>query len=396
MMKLGAVASTLHALLKFETQGGIAFVRGERFQTHVCGQVSRKRDHPEEESDTKGIERIIVNDAYPEQPLQIAANLSKMLKEMLHELLCHDKDIFACGPTDMTGIPFFGRIHPRTFPVWQKKRVIAKERSEAITTEVSKLVEARILKAVFFPKWVSNPVMVKKSDGTWRMCIDFTSLNKAYPKDSYPLPKIDQKIESLEGFRLKCFLDAYKGYHQVRMANQLGRNIEIYVSDMVIKSKNENNLISNIAETFDTLHKANMKLNPKKCTFVVETGKFLGYMITNEGIQTNPEKIQSIINMTSPRTLREVQSLNGKLAALGRFLAKSAERSLPFFKTLKGCLNKKDFQWSVEAEAAFLELKSHIQSLLALTIPRPGETLVLYLAAATEAGQKSTTLVLRR
>ncbi|GJW85845.1 reverse transcriptase domain-containing protein [Tanacetum coccineum] len=126
-------------------------------------------------------------------------------------------------------------------------------------------------------------------------------------------------------------------------ANQLGRNIKIYVDDMVIKSKNKSNLISDIAKNFDTLRKANMKLNPRKCTFGVEAGQFLGYMITNEGIQANPEKVQAIINIASLRTLREVQALNGKLAALGHFLAKSAERSLTFFKTLKGCLNKKDF-----------------------------------------------------
>ena len=167
--------------------------------------------------------------------------------------------------------------------------------------------------------------MVKKSYGTWRMCIDFTNLNKACPKDSYPLPEIERKIESLEGFKLKCFLDAYKGYHQIRMAkedeektsfhteqgtfcyvkmsfglknvgatyqrlmdnvfsDQPGRNIEVYVDDMVIKSKNENYLISDIAETFNTLNKANMKLNPKKYTFWVETGQFLGYVITNKGI----------------------------------------------------------------------------------------------------------------
>lgn len=168
-------------------------------------------------------------------------------------------------------------------------------------------------------------------------------------------------------------------------AGQLGRNIEIYVDDMVIKSRSEGHLISDIVETFDTLRKANMKLNPNKCTFGVKAGQFLGYMITTEGIQANPEKVQAIINMASPRTLQEVQALNGKLAALGRFLAKSAERSFAFFKTLKGCLNKKDFQWSAEAEAAFQELKIHLQSLPALTIPRPEETLVLYLAAATEA-----------
>nr|GEV12783.1 reverse transcriptase domain-containing protein [Tanacetum cinerariifolium] len=184
---------------------------------------------------------------------------------------------------------------------------MAKERSEAITTEVSKLVKARILKAVFFPKWVSNPVMVKKTDGTWRMCIDFTSLNKACPKDSYPFPEIDQQVESLEGFKMKCFLDAYKGYHQIRMAreeaektsfhtehdtfcyekmpfglknngatyqrlmdnmftSQLGQNIEVYVDDMVIKRNNEGSLIIKITKTFDTLKKANMKLNSKKST----------------------------------------------------------------------------------------------------------------------------------
>ncbi|GKB78110.1 reverse transcriptase domain-containing protein [Tanacetum coccineum] len=208
------------------------------------------------------------------------------------------------------------------------------------------------------------------------MCIDFTNLNKACLKDSYPLPEIDQKIESLEGFKLTCFLDEYKGYHQICMAKEdeektsfhteqgtfcyekmsfglkndgatyqrlmdnvfasrLGRNIEIYVDGMVIKRKNEGNLISDIAKTFDTLRKANMKLNLKKFTFEVEVGQFLGYMITNEGIQANLEKVQAIINMASPRTLREVQALNGKLATLGSFLAKSVERSLAFFKTLK-------------------------------------------------------------
>ncbi|GJT57569.1 reverse transcriptase domain-containing protein [Tanacetum coccineum] len=152
--------------------------------------------------------------------------------------------------------------------------------------------------------------MVRKADGTCRMCINFTSLNKACPNDSYPLPDMDQKIESLEGFKLKCFLDVYKGNHQIRMAregeektsfhtkqgtfcyekmpfelknaratyqklmdnmftSQLGINIEIYVDDMVIKSRNEENLIADIAETFDTLRKANMKLNLKKCTFGV-------------------------------------------------------------------------------------------------------------------------------
>jgi hypothetical protein len=108
-------------------------------------------------------------------------------------------------------------------------------------------------------------------------------------------------------------------------------------------------------------------------------------MITKNGIEANPEKVRAIVDMVSPRTVKEVQSLNGKLAALGHFLSKSAEKALPFFKTLKGHMNKKDFQWNQEAEEAFQELKRHLQSLPALTVPIAGETLVFYLAISREA-----------
>ncbi|GJV63334.1 reverse transcriptase domain-containing protein [Tanacetum coccineum] len=108
-------------------------------------------------------------------------------------------------------------------------------------------------------------------------------------------------------------------------------------------------------------------------------------MITNEGIKANPEKVQAIIDLASLKSLRDVQALNGKLAAQGRFLSKYAERSLILFKTLKGCINKKDFRWSTKAESSLQELKNHLKSLSALRIPKPEETLTLYLAAANEA-----------
>ena len=103
-------------------------------------------------------------------------------------------------------------------PIKQKRRSLAPERSTAACKEVDELVQAGILREVKYQTRVANPVMVKKSDGGWRMCVDFTYINKAYPKDCYPLPEIDWKVESLSGFRLKCFLDAYKGYHQIQMA----------------------------------------------------------------------------------------------------------------------------------------------------------------------------------
>ncbi|GKE77500.1 reverse transcriptase domain-containing protein, partial [Tanacetum coccineum] len=101
-----------------------------------------------------------------------------------------------------------------------KKRGQAADRNHAIQEEVKKLVDVGIMKEVHYHSWLSNPVMVKKHDGIWRMCVDFKDLNKACHKDGYPLPEIDWKVESLCRFPFKCFLDAYKGYHQIKMAKE--------------------------------------------------------------------------------------------------------------------------------------------------------------------------------
>ncbi|GJY39903.1 reverse transcriptase domain-containing protein [Tanacetum coccineum] len=112
---------------------------------------------------------------------------------------------------------------------------------------------------------------------------------------------------------------------------------------------------------------------------------FLGHVVSVKGIKACPEKAEAVMKLQSPRTLKEVQSLNGKLASLSRFLSKSAEKSLPFFKTLKNCIKKSDFQWTAEAEKAFQEMKKHIVELPLLTAPKPKEDLIMYLCAAKEA-----------
>ncbi|GKC60012.1 reverse transcriptase domain-containing protein [Tanacetum coccineum] len=146
--------------------------------------------------------------------------------------------------------------------------------------------------------------MVKKHDGSWRMCVDFTDLNKACPQDCYPLPEIDWKVESLYGYPFKCFLDTYKGYHQIQMAESDEEkmafhtsqgNIEVYIDDLVIKSHTEAEMLRDIDETFRTLRKINMKLNPKKCTFGAVEGMFLGYMIIPEGIKPCPDKTEAVL-----------------------------------------------------------------------------------------------------
>ncbi|GJX23011.1 reverse transcriptase domain-containing protein [Tanacetum coccineum] len=142
---------------------------------------------------------------------------------------------------------------------------------------------------------------------------------------------------------------------------QIGINLEVYVDDFVIKSHTEQEILRDIEETFQTLRRINMKLNLKKCTFGVEEGMFLGNVVNMKGIKACPKKAEAVIKQQSLKMLKNTQSLNGKLASLNRFLSKSAKKSLPLFKTLKICIKKSDFQWTLEAEKAFQDMKQCIE-----------------------------------
>ncbi|GKF91899.1 reverse transcriptase domain-containing protein [Tanacetum coccineum] len=121
---------------------------------------------------------------------------------------------------------------------------------------------------------------------------------------------------------------------------QIGRNLKVYVDDLVIKSRTEDEIVRDIEEMFKTLREINTKLNPKKCTFGVEEGMFLGYKVNTKGLKVCPDKVDAVLSLPSPKCLKDVQKLNRNLASLNRFLAKSAEKSLPFFKTLKNARRK--------------------------------------------------------
>ena len=128
-------------------------------------------------------------------------------------------------------------------------------------------------------------------------------------------------------------------------AHQIERNVQVYVDDMPMKSQLEDGHLDDLKVTFDTLRSYNMKLNPSKCAFVVMAGKFLGFMESQRGIEVNPNKIQAIMEMTPPRNIKEVQSLNGKVVALNRFVLRAMDKCLPFFRTLK-----KSFKCTAECQ----------------------------------------------
>ena len=181
--------------------------------------------------------------------------------------------------------------------------------------------DANFIIEVYYPDWLANVVMVKKANGNWRMCVDFTDLNKACPKDGYPLPGVDILVDSTAQHQLLSFMDAFSGYNQIKLdiayqektsfitsqglfcykimpfglkstsatyqrlmnkmlVHQIGRNVQVYVNDMLVKSRREDNHLDDLKETFDTFHSYKMKLNPSKCAFRVKVGKFLGFMVS--------------------------------------------------------------------------------------------------------------------
>ncbi|GJV57009.1 reverse transcriptase domain-containing protein [Tanacetum coccineum] len=186
-------------------------------------------------------------------------------------------------------------------------------------------------------------------------------------------------------FGLRNVGATYQRLVDKKFHGQIGRNLKVYVDDLVIKSHTEDEIVRDIEETFKTLRKINMKLNPKKCTFEVEEGMFLGYQVNTKGIKICPDKVDAVLRLQSLKCQKDMQKLNGKLASLNRFLAKSAEKSLPFFKTLKKCTKKSDFLWTEEAKAVFRQMKKHIAKLPMLTAPEEQEELIVYLAASKEA-----------
>ncbi|KAM2698987.1 hypothetical protein EV1_037930 [Malus domestica] len=285
-------------------------------------------------------------------------------------------------------------IDPKTKPVRQKRRSYDAERYEAMKVKVEKLKGIGFVREVNYPTWVANVVLVKKNPTKkslllqkflWRMCVDYTDLNKGCPNDSFPLPLIDRLIDSMAGCELLSFMDAYSGYNQILMyppnqehiafttdrglycykvmpfglknagathqrlvnsmfAEQIGKSMEVYVDDILVKSKHADQYITNLSETFTILKRYRMRLNSNKCAFSIGSGKFLGFMISQRDIEANPKKIKAILKMKEPVTSKDIQSFTGKVAALTRFVSKATDRCAPFFKALKG--SKKYITWT--------------------------------------------------
>ncbi|KAL0398231.1 UNVERIFIED_CONTAM: Transposon Ty3-G Gag-Pol polyprotein [Sesamum radiatum] len=272
----------------------------------------------------------------------VEKHLTQFLVEK-HESFCleHDRP-----PRDLTR-----HYHPPTQCQPRGKTRQAEEedvrgrKNQAIKEEVEKLLKAKYIRPVPYPEWLANVVLVPKPNGKWRLCIDFTDLNKACPKDPFPLPRIDTLVDSTSGCEMLSFLDAYQGYNQIPLAPEDQEKASFITDQGVFLLQCHAVWIEKCGGNIPTARQLyvpkpdrtehgvlkifGMKLNPAKCTFGVRGGKFLGYMISERGIEANPEKIRAIMDMPPPRSIREVQKLAGKLAALNRFISAPQTRAYP-------------------------------------------------------------------
>ncbi|XP_030936673.1 uncharacterized protein LOC115961917 [Quercus lobata] len=280
------------------------------------------------------LEAVELVEGNADKTTRIGTTLSPEMRTKLIKFLKGNLDVFAWSHEDMPGISLKVIQHklnvdPSRKPVQQRRRTFAPERDQAVAEEVTKLLTAGFIQEVYYPEWLANVVL--------RM------VNRMF-------------------------------------SQQIGRNMEVYVDDMLVKSKEELTHLDDLEETFATLKKHQMKLNPSKCVFGVASGKFLGFMVSQRGIEANPKKVRAIIDMASPKTVKDVQKLTGRIATLNRFVSRATDKCLPFFKTLKQA-----FAWTDECEAAFQELKQYLSSPPLLSPSKEGENLYLYLAVSASA-----------
>ena len=394
------VPSAYHMVIKFPTANGVGMVQGNQRMARECYSASMKRNTVDNiytneldmrdelttpPAPSEELEPVQLGDK-PEHLVYIGSKLEKGIISSLISFLKKNMEVFAWKQEDMGGVDSVVITHklnvnPSCKSVKKKRRSFALERQKVINEEVGKLLQAQAIREVEYPKWLANVVLVKKANDKWRLCIDFTYLNKACPKDSFPLPRIDLIVDATVGRELLSFIDAFSDYKQISMdpsnqektlfvtgrgtyyyrvmlfklknagatyqrlvnrmfQKQIGTFMEVYIDDMLVKSIKVELHITHLAEEFQVLRSYNMKLNPAKCAFGVSTEKFLGFVVNNRGIEANPDKIKVVLDMLPPSNVKDIQRLTGRIVSLSRLVSRASDKCRPFFQVLK-----KAFQW---------------------------------------------------
>jgi len=332
--------------------------------------------------------------------IKIGTLLDLTSKKRVIELLREYYDIFAWSYKDMPGLDPEVVEHqlplkPDCPPVKQKLRRSRPDMALKIKEEVRKQIDAGFLVTFEYPQWFANIVPVLKKDGKVRMCVDYRDLNKASPKDDFPLPHIDVLVDSTAKCNVFSFMDGFSDYNQIKMDpedrektsfitprgaffylvmpfglinagatyptgmakifhDMIHKEIEVYVDDMIVKSGTEEEHVEYLLKMFQRLRKYKLRLNPNKCTFGVRSGKLLGFIVSQKGIEVDPDKVRAIREMPAPKTEKQVRGFLGRLNYISKFISHMTATCGPIFKLL--CKDQ-GIVWTDDCQKAFDSIK---------------------------------------
>ncbi|KAA3481021.1 RNA-directed DNA polymerase (Reverse transcriptase), Ribonuclease H-like protein [Gossypium australe] len=269
--------------------------------------------------------------------VKIGTRIAKETKQDLVELLQEFKDVFAWSYQDMPGL-------------------------STNIEKFKKQFDAGFLQVVKYSEWVAHIVPVPKKDGKIKMCVDYKDLNKASSNDNFPLPHIDTLVDNTAGYSLFSFMDGFSGYNQIKM----------HPEDM-----KKTTFITLWGTFVIRLRKFQLKLNPTKCTFGARSGKLLGFIVSERGIEVDSNKVKAIQKLPPSRTQKEVRGFLGRLNYIARFISQLTEKCDPIFRLLK---KHNQGVWDEECQRAFDKVKRYLSNAPVLSPPNPDRPLILYLS----------------
>jgi len=387
-------------------------------------EQERKAIQPHQEK----IELVNLGTEEEKKEIKIGASLDANIKKRVMELLREFAEVFAWSYKDMPGLDPEVVEHrlplkPECPPVKQKLRRSHPDMALKIKEEVRKQIDAGFLVTSEYPQWLANIVPVPKKDGKVRMCVDYRDLKKASPKDDFPLPHIDVLVDSTAKCKVFSFMDSFSGYNQIKMApedrektsfitpwgafcylvmpfglinagatyqrgmakifhDMMHKEIEVYVDDMIVKSGTEEEHVEYLLKMFQRLRKYKLRLNPNKCTFGVRSGKLLGFIVSQKGIEVDPDKVRAIREMPAPKTEKQVRGFLGRLNYISRFISHMTATCGPIFKLLR---NNQGIVWTEDCQEAFDKIKEYLLEPPILVPPVEGRPLIMYLTVLEDS-----------
>ena len=367
----------------------------------------------------------LIDFGVPDQPreIRIDSSLSPDERSGLIDLLRSYLDVFSWLYEDMPGLdPTIVQHHlpilPHARPVKQKLRRLHPRWSLQVKEEIQKQLSVGFLSVVEYPKWLANVVHVPKKDGKVRVCVDFQDLNKVNPKDDFPLPHIDMLVDITAGHPMLSLMDGFFGYNQILMApedmektsfitewgtyyyrvmpfglknaratyqraattlfhDMMHRDVEVYVDDMIVKSRDRANHLAALQRFFERIRQFRLKLNPKKCTFRVTYGKLFGHIVSERGIEVDLKKIKAILDMPAPRNEKDIRGFLGRQQYISRFIARLLDICEPIFRLLR---KNQPTVWNNDCQRAFEKIKECLLFSPNFSASHTGRPLLLYLS----------------